>query len=1424
MSTGQSASAVSADYDSLITSDCYKLTLHHEDAAPAAPAISDSPDLLPPPFGAGYICPLTPDISPFELVGTRVIFSVDSRCEPYNIIRRDVMLKAGLTPFRHPTRLSLGDMDKVVHSDDMVAFQLRIVINDRPRMFVMRCVVWETLAGELIISNQTALAYGLTIFCHSPALREEIIGREALSTDDEGDTIGDVPSSVATIFGPAEDQEIMETISPVESLRQAMSSTRDDIQDPWVLEELSGPRARVFGPLPPEPAKVPPLEFDVDEDGLRKRTYGNTQPVRLPPSSPHGQDVIDAQWDELKSYNVLVDAYPNIGPGPIPNIAFTVAKPGVARVKRPVGFIRNATPSDPADALTWAAYTESLTADRVVVNFGPSNEFITVQHFAMPSVQENLAKLSKYKYWSKIDIVKAYWGIAVHPRCWKWLYTIAPGGKAGYWIRAPMGCAPVCVWFQYVIQGVLRQESDFTLCYADDIMVGADDLDTLRARDAIVLQRIFDAGFRLNPKKCQLYPAKEIRYLGWILREGKIFPGENCLTKLAAVQKPITAPKPDDGKAQRQIVRRFLGLILYLGAYIPFHAEQLRPLHELTRTTESADDPVSVAQRALPQPAKKTPVPRKFKWTPEADAAWDWAIEQLRNIKPLYAPTYAPGTWLATYSDASKKGWGGILVEYRKGDPRPYIICCVSGAFVGAQIKWSTNSKECYGLYKTVTKCRVYLHLHQFVMNVDHRNLIWMAVSINDMIVRMATALQQHRYLIKHCSGDRNVAADILSREFPDVVDNTPAEVVQLNKDLIDTDETVAPSELISDISDSEFVPITGTAAPIGAASPPPPPILPHQRQGNPPPRQRRQPRVRRQPDAPLNIIDGVPDDGLPVFDVGPLPPPPSRRISAEHYHILKSFHGGANPHTGVDPLLRSLREHGYNWDNMDDDVRHFVSTCHACQLERLRRRGPSSLPYRSIIIPTRMFDVWTFDILGPLEPCVLTGSKWIHIGIEETSKITMLGHSVAASSLELVFFFLDCFRIFGLPRIIRSDLGPQFISRACESFCQATGIQHEFGIADRHESDGVVENAASLVWPYLRLAAYDLRKYEVWTPLLCNVQLACNALARDVLGGASASELVFNRKVRPMRFLRPEALPRVGDDVPREDFIVSNFIADQASMQLRAIHRADNERHLRYRHRLDIANDKADGLEDLDWVREGILVSIPQRDHQTFARPNKWSLLRRGPYEVVTCVPGHATVSLVDVNARFRRDEARSRPFSYPKVWLHPYTADTEPQDEPPVPPPQPRDLPELALLIEADAVSAVLQAIPLTHVVIQNAPQHVRNFEYLVRWSGHPHSDNSVEPYRLVWHTDAFAEFIQGSNLTGHVPPTAYALRHRAHVNQLLHRQAPDSDIIPVDPSAVQPGRPLANFFPQGHANSAIPGSSQASSQPSSQHRDSQ
>jgi hypothetical protein len=312
-----------------------------------------------------------------------------------------------------------------------------------------------------------------------------------------------------------------------------------------------------------------------------------------------------------------------------------------------------------------------------------------------------------------------------------------------------------------------------------------------------------------------------------------------------------------------------------------------------------------------------------------------------------------------------------------------------------------------------------------------------------------------------------------------------------------------------------------GCVMPIDRAEP----IVLRPRQGDPPARQRRRHRHMRQPAPPLEWEPQGHDDGGPIPHMLPQPVPPPRRLTPERYHILKSFHGGALPHTGVIPLLAALREAGHRWDGIQDDVAEFVARCHYCQLERIIRRGPQSLPYTSVQIPSTLCETWHFDVLGPLPPCALTGATWVLVAMEDTSKLIMLGRSVDCAVMELMFFFIDCFKIFGLPQTIKTDKMAQYVSKAMEELCECMGIKHEFGVAHYHQSDGVIENGAALIWPYLRVMCAELRKFHAWSPLLCNVQMAANALNRDVLGGASASEIMFNRKVRPLRFLRPEAL-----------------------------------------------------------------------------------------------------------------------------------------------------------------------------------------------------------------------------------------------------------------------------------------------------------
>ena len=149
-------------------------------------------------------------------------------------------------------------------------------------------------------------------------------------------------------------------------------------------------------------------------------------------------------------------------------------------------------------------------------------------------------------------------------------------------------------------------------------------------------------------------------------------------------------------------------------------------------------------------------------------------------------------------------------------------------------------------------------------------------------------------------------------------------------------------------------------------------------------------------------------------------------------------------------------------------------------------------------------------------------------------------------------------------------------------------------------------------------------------------------------------------------------------------------------------------------------------------------------------------------------------------------------RVFPWPKCWLFPYhRANVPPAPggviQPPPEEPQPEDLPSQPLLTELDAASAIVESRPLRQRVQPYPVAHVRNHEYLVRWRGHRNTDAVWCPYDLVWHLSAFQDFVEGSTLSGHVPPSQYARFHRLHVNQLLRFMEPDRRVPLADPEAI-------------------------------------
>ena len=112
--------------------------------------------------------------------------------------------------------------------------------------------------------------------------------------------------------------------------------------------------------------------------------------------------------------------------------------------------------------------------------------------------------------------------------------------------------------------------------------------------------------------------------------------------------------------------------------------------------------------------------------------------------------------------DSSIVGVGATLIQKIDGVERPIIF--LSEKYTDAASRWSTIEQEAYAIFWSIMKLESYLLGHHFIVETDHRNLIYMADATAPKVVRWRLRLQEFDFQIHHIPGTRNVIADTLSR------------------------------------------------------------------------------------------------------------------------------------------------------------------------------------------------------------------------------------------------------------------------------------------------------------------------------------------------------------------------------------------------------------------------------------------------------------------------------------------------------------------------------------------------------------------------------------------------------------------------------------------------------------------------------------
>ena len=541
---------------------------------------------------------------------------------------------------------------------------------------------------------------------------------------------------------------------------------------------------------------------------------------------------------------------------------------------------------------------------------------------------------------------------------------------------------------------------------ADDVLVfggGETDEEARQRHDEALVQLLMRArkcNIKFNKEKMRLHMS-ELQYIGHRISSKGVSPDP---AKVRAIQQ-MAAPKSVTD------VRRFLGMCKYIAKFIPNLLATSEPLRRLT-------------EKII-----------EFQWGEEEQSAFEKLI-----CKDQILAFYDVNKPVLIQCDASAEGLGATLLQ----EGRP--VASVSRSLTKAEKNDVALELECLAIVFACSKFDQYIYGKKVRVETDHRPLEVITkksiLAAPRRLQRMLLALQRHDLEVVYRPGEQQVIADVLSR-LPTKSPAGEIESPTLQGILAIHTYSEDNSEL-EVIEERDFVRVKDQR------------LIEVQRAAVTNPEQIALSQVIKQgwlahwKEAPeavrkywnfrelLVVRDGIIFKGDQVVVPGAL-----RQIYLQKLH---------SSHMARDSTLRRARDAVY-WPGMAEDIGRVTKQCPICEED-----SPAQARSKLLVhdIPKQPWSKVGMDLFK------CKGKEFLIVVdyLTDFFEVSELPNTLASTIVEAT---KREFARHGIPVVVHTDGGPQFVSQEFSSFAKLWEFQHTISSAYNSQSNGKAESAVKI-------------------------------------------------------------------------------------------------------------------------------------------------------------------------------------------------------------------------------------------------------------------------------------------------------------------------------------------------------------------------